>query len=237
MMSHRLVYETGAMARFEREANLLLDLEHPNIARVLRRFEAYRTAFMVMEFCDGADLSRLLGKVGQLDEEQTRRAIGQIAKGVVHMHARNIIHRDLKPQNVLLTSEGTLKLTDFGLAKPRVVDIESALTIPGSVLGTPLYMAPEQLAGRDPSPAGDIYAIGCIGWQLLTGTLPFAGRSLVELADSKRSFRLPRRREIAHGISRQTHAFLKRSLAADPKKRRVDIAAVAEWAGPLELEA
>lgn len=236
MMSHRLIYEPGAMARFEREASLLLDLEHPNIARVLRRFEAYRTAFMVMEFCDGADLSQLLARVGQLGEQQARHAIGQVANGVAHMHARNIIHRDLKPQNVLATSDGTLKLTDLGLAKPPASPgIDSALTVPGAILGTPLYMAPEQLGGAEPTAACDLYALGCIGWQLLTGALPFAGRDFFELADAKRSFRLPKRREIACGVSRQTYTFLKRCLAPDPRKRKVDIAAIAGWAGPVTI--
>ena len=139
MMSHRLLYEPGANARFKREAEILLELRHPNIARVFHQFSSFRTSFMALELCEGPNLGDILDRHGALEEPQARAVIGQIAAALCHLHELGVVHRDLKPVNVMSTLEGTLKITDFGLAKnTAVTTTQDALTDSRTILGLSL---------------------------------------------------------------------------------------------------
>lgn len=235
MMSHRLLYEPGAMARFRREASLLEVLAHPSIARIERQFTAFRTSFIAMEFCDGPDLSSLLAQWGGLPELEVRKAIGQVAGALDYMHGKGIVHRDLKPSNVMSTRGGRIKLTDFGLAKPA--DQPGQLQVTHSVsslMGTPLYMAPEQLSGEPATPASDVYALGCLTYELLTGKPLFRGRGLFDLVQNKLSFVLPEPASIGPGVSQELYEFLSNCLVHDRLARRVDLQQVSHWAGDID---
>lgn len=233
MMSHRLIYEKGAKARFQREADILAGLEHENVTRIFRRFSAYRTCFIAMEFCDGCDLAALFSDGHSLPEEELRKVVGQLAAGLAYLHARDVVHRDLKPQNVLVWRGGRVGLADFGLARASAEPLQGGLTMPGTLLGTPYYMAPEMLVGADASPASDLYALGCVAYELVTGDPPFRGETLYELATKRREATLPPRREVGPGISPELHAFLVACLAPDPAQRRVDLAEIGRWSAPL----
>ncbi len=234
MMSHRLVYESGAMQRFQAEADTLLSLGHENISRLHRRFDAFSTCFLAMEYCDGSDLAQVIEQRGALPEAEVRKIAGHLAAALLHLHGRGIVHRDLKPSNVMTTQRGEIKLTDFGLATAacRPDDIEDT-EARSALLGTPLYMSPEQLEGAPPAPASDLYALGCVLYELASGKRAFSASSLMQLIALKHDFRLPAARNLGAGVSWRLHRLLKRLLSTDPEDRLVPLDKYAAWAEPL----
>ncbi|MGQ0552984.1 MAG: protein kinase domain-containing protein [Planctomycetota bacterium] len=175
------------LRRFEREARALASLSHPHVAQVYGIDEAGGIAFMVMELVPGEDLAARLSR-GALPLDEAVDVCRQIAEGLEAAHEAGVVHRDLKPANVQLTPEGHVKLLDFGLAKavgPQPdsgevsrAEIDSALlTEEGRVLGTPVYMSPEQARGRSIDRRTDLWSLGCVLYECLTGRRPFAGKS------------------------------------------------------------
>jgi hypothetical protein len=234
MMSHRLIYEPGALVRFHQEAELMGTFRHQNIAALERLFPAYNTHFLVMEFCDGGDFNTVLSKRGPLPEPIVRRVLGQLATALDHIHGRGLIHRDLKPNNVLLTRAGTVKLSDFGLATVAVgVSDETRLT-PEAVMGTPAYMAPEQLSSTSLDARADIYAVGCVAYALLTAKPLFRSTNLYDLIQEKLARQVPSADEIAGGISAELHGFIVRALRIDRSERPSSLASLIPWAGPID---
>jgi len=231
MMSHRLVYQPGAFSRFEREARIVEPLAHENIARLKGHFPAFRTEFIVMEFCEGSTLHDLLAAHGAFPEEQTKRILGQLAAALEFVHERGVVHRDLKPGNVMLTPSGQVKLMDFGLAKeeePLSDDTETQL---GTVLGTPLYMPPGQLTGDESGPAIDTYAFACIAYELVAGHPLFVGRTARGLLQDKLTRRVPPAAEIGPGVSEEFRELLVRALDNDGTQRLLSMADLAAWRG------
>src|SRR6266567_2704739 len=169
--------------RFAGETSALAGLEHPNIVRLYEYGEDDGTPFFAQEFVDGRSLEQVLNK----QPLQPRDAAGHcetLARAVQQAHDRNVIHRDLKPANVLRGADGTLKITDFGLA--RKLD-EPGQTQTGAVMGTPSYMAPEQAEGKkDIGAAADVYALGAILYECLTGRPPFVTGSVLETLEQVR---------------------------------------------------
>jgi serine/threonine protein kinase len=234
MMSHRLVFQPGAFSRFEREARIVEPLEHPNIARLRGHFPAFRTEFIVMEFCEGATLGELLVGYGPFPESETRRILGQLATALTFVHERGVVHRDLKPGNVMLTPKGRVKLMDFGLAKEQRQISDDTATQDGSVLGTPLYMAPEQIAGDDSGPLIDVYAFACVAFELLSGKKLFEARNMTQLLQEKLTKTVPPAYEIGSGISPEMHRLLLGGLEKDPAKRLGSLRHVLGWRGELD---
>jgi len=234
MMSHRLVYRPGASNRFIHEAETIRTLKHENVAQLEGSFEAYRTFFLVMEFLDGATLAEILGRHGALPEETVRRVVGQLASALGYVHGRSLIHRDLKPGNVMLTKSGVVKLMDFGLARPDRIDLEGHTeTEPLTLVGTPAYMSPEQLSGELADSRSDIYALGCVSYELLTGETLFVGRSIRALLRAKLDFQVPPADRIGKGVGAETREFLVRTLAADPEDRLAALDRLLEWKSNL----
>jgi hypothetical protein len=231
MMSHRLVFQPGAFSRFEREARIVEPLEHPNIARLRGHFPAFRTEFIVMEFCEGATLGDLLVGHGPFPETETRRILGQLATALTFVHERGVVHRDLKPGNVMLTPAGRVKLMDFGLAKEQRQISDDTATQDGSVLGTPLYMAPEQISGEESGPLIDVYAFACVAYELLSGKKLFEARSMTQLLQEKLNKTVPPAYEIGSGISPEMHRLLVGGLEKDPAKRLGSLRHVLGWRG------
>lgn len=230
MMSYRLIYDSGALARFKREAEILHGLDHENIARLKRLFPAYNTYFLVMEFCEGVDLRRWVSSRGPLAESQVRRILGQLARALEYVHQRGFVHRDLKPGNVMITRDGDVKLTDFGIAVPEVVLDDELATGRHTVLGTPAFMAPEQLAGGPLDRRTDIYALACLAYELLTGRHLFTAKNLHELARQKLRMQLPPAADIGEGIGTDLHEFLQSALRGNPEERPASLAPLVAWA-------
>ncbi|HZN56337.1 MAG TPA: protein kinase [Candidatus Polarisedimenticolaceae bacterium] len=229
MMSHRLVYQPGAHSRFEREARIVEPLAHPNIARMLGHFPAFRTEFIVMEFCEGATLADLLTQRGAFPEREARRVLGQLARALVFVHDRGVVHRDLKPGNIMLTPDGNVKLMDFGLAKEDRKATEDTATQTGTILGTPLYMPPGQMTGEESGPPIDIYAFACIAYELVAGAPLFEGRTTRALLQDKLTRRLPPAEQIGPGISAEFHELLRTGIDNDPEQRLQSLRGVAAW--------
>ena len=171
-----------ALARLEREAHAAAALSHPNIVAIYDIGRAGDTLFVVMELLDGETLREALGR-GPLDLQRAVRVAASLAAALSVAHSRGIVHRDLKPDNVFLTSAGEVKILDFGLARDSArqdASDETALTMPGTVLGTPGYMSPEQVRGEAATPASDIFSLGCVLYEMVTGRRAFARPTAAE---------------------------------------------------------
>lgn len=165
------------LERFKREAQSAAKLMHPNICQVLDFGEENNLPFITMNFIDGHPLSRFVGTDAYKDQKQVAQTVQTIALALEHAHQNNVIHRDLKPGNVLVDFDGNLSVTDFGLARKLDQSEDTRMTQDGVLLGTPAYMAPEQMEGRqdDVGAQSDIYSLGVILFELLTGEIPFKG--------------------------------------------------------------
>jgi serine/threonine protein kinase len=169
-------------ARFRREAEAVAAIDHPNIVRVLD-FQAPpgEPPFLVMERLHGAPLGTVLAAEGSLTAERTAFVASQVLAALSAAHGANIVHRDLKPDNVFLTTMSGMadivKLLDFGIAKMLGAALDSKLTQTGTVMGTPAYMSPEQARGADADPRSDLYAVGCLMYEALSGRAPYAGEN------------------------------------------------------------
>jgi eukaryotic-like serine/threonine-protein kinase len=213
-----------AAARFRREAELAARLQHPAIARVFRAGRDGPLDWLLMELLPGTDLRRYTSTARLLPEAVVNDLGVALAQALAHAHRAGVVHRDLKPANVVVDwASGRVALTDFGLA--RATDASQTRT--GLVLGSPGYMAPELLAGAPPSPASDLYALGVLLYELLSGHRPFEGAALGELLRRVASEPAPdvrrHRPELTPGIAAQVAAL----LAKQPADRPPGAAAVA----------
>lgn len=177
----RTNYQTDpiAVARFQREAKAMAELDHPNIVRITDIGEEEGQQYLAMEYVAGLDLKRYIKENAPLSNEEAVRLMGQILLAMRLAHTCGIIHRDLKPQNVLLTPDGTAKVSDFGIA---VAFAETSLTQTNSMLGSVHYLSPEQARGSKATVQSDIYAMGIIFYEMLTGHIPYDGDSAVTIA-------------------------------------------------------
>jgi serine/threonine-protein kinase len=173
---------SAAIARFQREANVLLMLQHPNIVQAYDfGLMSEDMPFLLMEILQGLTLSEIIQTNGSLSEQEVRDLMVPVLNALGYAHSKNVVHRDLKPSNILVTKnpDGTIqpKVLDFGIAAH---EDSMNLTLTGELIGTPLYMSPEQLSEQAITPASDIYSLGCVMFECLTGTPPFVGRTAVE---------------------------------------------------------
>lgn len=177
----RTNYQTDpiAVARFQCEARAMADLDHPHIVRITDIGEEDGQQYLAMEYVAGLDLKRYIKEHYPLSNEEAVRIMGQILLAMRLAHTRGIVHRDLKPQNILLTPDGTAKVTDFGIA---VAFAETSLTQTNSMLGSVHYLSPEQARGSKATVQSDIYAMGIIFYEMLTGHIPYDGDSAVTIA-------------------------------------------------------
>ncbi len=228
MLSHRLLYHLGATARFRREADIVQGLDHPGVARLHGRFRAFNTYFLVLEFCAGRTLDALIREEGALGEKRVRTLMGRLAEALRYVHEQGIVHRDLKPSNIMVNENDRPRLMDFGVARPEP-DQGVTHTLPGTLLGSPIYMPPEQLSGSEVGPRADLYSLACTAYEALAGRPLFSGTDLMTVIREKAVFELPRREDIGTGISAEMHAFLDRALRFDPAERDLDLATLVAW--------
>ncbi|WP_329493277.1 serine/threonine protein kinase [Kitasatospora herbaricolor] len=224
---HRALFEEGTFAaRFKREAQLLAALRHPGIVDVHDYGEGEeesgeRAAFIVMELVEGRPLNEVLADGGVMGAE---RALGLLATALDALeaaHRRGIVHRDLKPSNLMLRGDDQLTVTDFGIARALA---SSRITASHTVLGTALYMAPEQAEGAATTPASDLYSIGVVCYELLTGEPPFLGESVLEVALKHIRDPAP---ELPSDIPPAVRELVAKALAKRPEDRFADAAAMA----------
>ncbi len=175
-----LSVDRSFVERFRREAQAAANLSHPNIVPVFDWGEDNGTYFIVMEFVDGRALSSILRTAGPLHPDRAAEIAADVAGALSYAHRHGVVHRDVKPGNVLITEEGTIKVTDFGIA--RAVNTEESLTQTGAVMGTATYFSPEQAEGMGVDSRSDIYSLGVVIFEMVTGRPPFLGDTPVAVA-------------------------------------------------------
>jgi eukaryotic-like serine/threonine-protein kinase len=184
LMADHCADDPAFRARFAREAQAAARLSHPNIVQVFDIGEEAGLPFIVMEYVDGETLGDTLARERRVAPDRVVEIARECCAGLACAHAAGLVHRDIKPQNLLVTTAGTIKIADFGVA--HALD-QTRLTLTGSIIGTARYLAPEQTAGGRPiTPAADVYALGVVLYELLAGRPPHEGTSLPELAIAKR---------------------------------------------------
>jgi serine/threonine-protein kinase len=203
--------------RFRREARAVARLSHPNIVTVIDRGEADGRQFIVFEYVDGENLKALVARDGALSVESAVSLAHQVARALAFAHGEGLVHRDVKPQNVLLNGDGRAKVTDFGIA--RSLDVKHGMTQTGTVLGTSDYIAPEQAQGQTIGPQTDVYSLGVVLYELLTGEVPFPGENFVAVAMRHINEPPPSARELRPDVSPRLDAALRRAMAKDPRDR------------------
>ncbi len=205
-----------AVTRFRREALALASLSHENIVGIHDLVEKNGQLFMVMEYVEGVDVADLLKGGGPLPVDVALLVGAGVAGALEHAHFRKVIHRDVKPANVMISRFGEVKLTDFGIAKDMTID---DLTKTGLVVGTPAYLAPEQVTGKRPDSRTDLYALGILLFEALTGEKPFQaenhGQLFAMIADGKRR----KLRKLRPEVPRAVEKLVDRCLQVKPEKR------------------
>lgn len=231
LLAESLAADRAFRNRFEREARLAAGLSHPNVVAVFDAGEAEDgRPFIVMEYVHGTTLA----EVGRLAPDEAVGLVVQACQGLSQAHEAGLVHRDLKPQNLLLRDDGVLKVADFGIARAAET---TALTQVGTVLGTAAYLAPEQALGEEVTPAADVYALGAVLYELLTGRTPYAFDSLADLAAKQRDEPITPVSELAPEVTARVEDAVMRALARNPAYRPATATAFARELGatvPLE---
>jgi WD40 repeat protein len=214
-------------ARFRAEAEAVARLQHPGIVQIHEVGEHDGHPFCALEFIDGGSLAQKLDG-NSLPAREAARLVEALARAMHLAHSRNVVHRDLKPANVLLTADGTPKVTDFGLA--RQLDSDSGQTQTGAVMGTPSYMAPEQASGRthEAGPAADVYALGAILYECLTGQPPFKGATLLETLEQVRTREPVPPSRLQAKMPQDLETICLKCLSKEPEKRYSSAESLAE---------
>ncbi|HJZ61855.1 MAG TPA: protein kinase [Miltoncostaeaceae bacterium] len=203
--------------RFRREAQVVARLSHPNLVRLLDQGDDNGEPFLVFELVEGVDLKARIRAQGALPPDQAASICAQVARALASAHRRGIVHRDIKSHNVLVTPDGRAKLTDFGIA--RMLGDEGALTRTGIVMGSSDYLSPEQAEGRPVDPRGDVYSLGVVLFEALTGTLPFRGENAVAVATKHVHERPPDPRMVDPSVPAQLAAVTGCALEKRPGDR------------------
>jgi serine/threonine protein kinase len=217
VLHERYTTDGDYVERFRREARSVAQLSHPNIVTVIDRGEQDGRQFIVFEYCDGENLKVLLEREGPLPEREAVEIVLQVARALGFAHEHGIVHRDVKPQNVLLNGGGETKVTDFGIARSQ--EVHGGLTQTGTVMGTSDYISPEQARGGRVTPESDVYSLGAVLYELLTGEVPFPGDNFVAIALRHINEPVPSVRAKRPDVSPRLDAAVRRAMAKDPRDR------------------
>lgn len=231
-----LLGNEGAMARFEREASILKQLRHPHIVKLIAHGKINRqNPYIAMEYIEGEALDRILARRGRITWEEAAAYGKQLCEALQYAHEKGIIHRDLKPSNLMIMKDGTLKLTDFGIAKDTDV---TALTGANSTIGTAAYMSPEQCKGdRNLSNKSDLYSLGVVFFELLTGRKPFVAETTVEMFLKHVNEKVPRVGKVVNDLPAKFESLILQLLEKDKEDRPIDAAWVARMLNEIEEDA
>ena len=209
--------------RFEREVKTTSKLSHPNIVTVYDGGLEGDIPFLAMEFVEGSTLEAEMNRRGQLPVDEALAILFQIAEGLAYAHAKGVIHRDLKPANILLSATGQPKIADFGVAKVMAADTASTLT----PVGTPSYMSPEQVGGKPIDARADIFALGILAYELLTGAKPFAGETWTTVLFKIMNEDPPPPSQVRPDLPKTVDRAIARAIAKDVTVRTPDAATFA----------
>jgi serine/threonine-protein kinase len=215
ILHHHFAEDQEFVERFRREASSAAALSHPNIVGIFDRGEWNGTYYIAMEYVAGRSLKALVREQGPLDPAAAIDIVIQILRAARFAHRRGVIHRDLKPHNVILDEEGRARVTDFGIARAGASD----MTMTGSIMGTAQYLSPEQAQGYAVSDASDLYSVGVILYELLTGVVPFEGETAVAVAFKQVSAAPRPPSELNPALPPSLDAIVLRALAKDPAER------------------
>ena len=226
LLPEELASDPERLARFEREAKTLASLNHPNIVTIYEVGEAESVPFLAMELVDGRTLAEIIPQTG-LPLEQIFALAVPLADALAAAHERGIVHRDLKSNNVMVGSDGRVKVLDFGLAKLRQRPVseettqlpEEELTREGMIVGTLPYMAPEQIQGREADQRSDVFSLGVVLYEMATGKRPFRGESFADLASAILRDRPSRVTELREDLPGHLGRVIRRCLEKDPDRR------------------
>src|SRR6202451_3456694 len=218
LLAEHLADDPAFVSRFQREAQAAARLVHPNIVQVFDSGRDERTGqyFIVMEYIQGASCAEILRDDGWVDVDEALAIVGQACEGLHYAHRHGVVHRDVKPGNLLRSREGEVKLADFGIAKATE---QSSITQIGSVLGTAAYLAPEQARGEEAGPSADLYALGVVTYQMISGRLPYEATSLTELALKQQQEQPPRLDTLVAAVGPELPEGVAVALALDPRDR------------------
>jgi serine/threonine-protein kinase len=234
LLHRQIADDPDQLERFRREARAVAQLSHPHIVSVIDAAEDEGRPYIVFEYVDGETLKARIKREGPLPVDEALAYSIEIARALGYAHQRHIVHRDVKPQNVLIDEEGTAKITDFGIA--RTVD-EDGLTADGRVLGTTDYVSPEQAMGHKVTGQSDLYSLGIVLFEMLTGGVPFHGENQVAVAMKHVREPLPDVQEIRPAVSATLAAVVDRATAKDLAHRYAnDTALIADLENALALE-
>jgi eukaryotic-like serine/threonine-protein kinase len=235
VMHREMSEQADQLERFRQEARAVAKISHPNVVAVIDAGEDGGYPYIVFEYVEGETLKARINRIGALDVQESLAYAIEVARGLTVAHARRMVHRDIKPQNVLIDAEGRAKLTDFGISRQLEKD---GLTATGRVLGTTDYVAPEQAMGRGADQRSDIYSLGVVLFEMLTGHVPFSADSQVGVAMKHVNEELPDVQADRPEISAATALVVERATAKDPTKRYADIGEmIDDLSTALEVEA
>jgi serine/threonine protein kinase/Flp pilus assembly protein TadD len=219
LLNHEIAAEEKTTERFQNELKLARNISHRNVCRMYDFSESEGTPFITMEYISGEDLKSLIRRIGQLTIGKAVFIARQICEGLAEAHRLGVVHRDLKPQNIMIDREGDAKIMDFGIAR----SLESkGLTDTGVIIGTPEYMSPEAVEGRETGPGSDIYSLGIILYEMLTGRPPFEGETPLSVAVKQKTAPPPDPRSSNAHVSDRLSRIILKCLEKDRKKRYLD---------------
>jgi eukaryotic-like serine/threonine-protein kinase len=218
LLAEHLAEDPTFVSRFQREAQAAARLVHPNIVQVFDSGQDERTGqyFIVMEYIEGSSCAEILRDDGWVEVDEAIAIIEQACEGLHYAHRNGVVHRDVKPGNLLKAREGEVKLADFGIAKATE---QSSITQVGSVLGTAAYLAPEQARGEEAGPSADLYALGVVTYQLISGRLPYEATSLTELALKQQKEQPATLDQLVAAVNPELADAVAVALSLDPRDR------------------
>jgi len=223
--------DSTIVERFKREAKIMFDFRSENIVQVYDHFKEGGSYYIVMEYIDGIGLDKVIQTKRYLSNEAALLIFAEICKGLKYAHDKGVIHRDIKPANILISKEGEVKITDFGIAKSD--EEESGLTQKGTTLGTPSYMAPEQIAdSKNVDKRADIFSLGVLLYQMTTGKLPFASDMAVKTIALIQKGKYKSPRKVNPHVMPRIQAIIKKMMQNKAKKRYRDLGIVIEKLRP-----